>query len=133
MGLNGMLLGDKKLVVQRASVGAKSGPLAAANLSNAALMAPVQLQVPGLPANSQANSQPPSEVLCLMNMVSEEDLMDDDDYEDILDDIRMECSKYGFVKSIDIPRPIKGVDVPGIGKVSLLDQRNSQFDLFPSN
>ena len=114
-----MLLGDKKLVVQRASVGAKSGPLAAANLSSTALMAPVQLQVPGLPANSQSHSQPPSEVLCLMNMVSEDDLMDDEDYEDILDDIRMECSKYGFVKSIDIPRPIKGVDVPGIGKVSV--------------
>lgn len=113
-----MLLGDKKLVVQRASVGAKSGPLAAGNLSSTAMMAPVQLQVPGLPANSQSQSQPPSEVLCLMNMVSEDDLMDDEDYEDILDDIRLECSKYGFVKSIDIPRPIKGVDVPGIGKVS---------------
>lgn len=40
-----MLLGDKKLIVQRASVGAKSGPLAATNVTAAALMAPVQLQV----------------------------------------------------------------------------------------
>lgn len=43
LGLNGMLLGDKKLIVQRASVGAKSGPLASTNVT--ALMAPVQLQV----------------------------------------------------------------------------------------
>merc|ERR1712066_536594 len=39
-GLNGMQLGDKKLIVQRASVGAKN----AAALATA----PVQLQVPGM-------------------------------------------------------------------------------------
>ena len=36
---------------------------------------------------------------------------------DILEDVREECSKYGFVKSLEIPRPISGVDVPGVGKV----------------
>merc|ERR1712168_848666 len=40
-GLNGMQLGDKKLIVQRASVGAKN--------SAAMNVAPVQLQVPGMP------------------------------------------------------------------------------------
>lgn len=36
---------------------------------------------------------------------------------DILEDIREECTKYGTVKSVEIPRPIEGVDVPGCGKV----------------
>lgn len=36
---------------------------------------------------------------------------------EILDDVREECSKYGVVKSMDIPRPIKGVEIPGVGKV----------------
>lgn len=36
---------------------------------------------------------------------------------DILEDVKEECSKYGVVRSIEIPRPIKGVDVPGCGKV----------------
>lgn len=36
---------------------------------------------------------------------------------DIMEDVREECSKYGFVKSLEIPRPIQGVDVPGVGKV----------------
>lgn len=40
VGLNGMQLGDKKLIVQRASVGAKNPMLGA--------QAPVQIQVPGL-------------------------------------------------------------------------------------
>ena len=125
-----MQLGDKKLIVQRASVGAKSGPLAAggtSGLSAAALMAPVQLQVPGLQTGGGLNGpglglppQPPSEILCLMNMVIPEELEDDEEYEDILEDIKAECSKYGYVRSIEIPRPIEGVDVPGVGKVNNL-------------
>jgi len=37
---------------------------------------------------------------------------------DIMEDVREECSKYGFVKSLEIPRPIQDVDVPGVGKVN---------------
>lgn len=36
---------------------------------------------------------------------------------DILEDIKEECSKHGVVRSVEIPRPIEGVDVPGCGKV----------------
>lgn len=38
-----------------------------------------------------------------------------------MEDVREECSKYGFVKSLEIPRPIQGVDVPGVGKVELIE------------
>ena len=107
-----MQLGDKKLIVQRASVGAKSGPLAQ---PGAALAVPVQIQVPGFQASGLGQ---PTEVLCLMNMVTPEELVDDDEYDDIIDDIRDECTKYGTVKSVEIPRPIEGVEVPGLGKVS---------------
>lgn len=110
-----MQLGDKKLIVQRASVGAKSGPLAGA-LPGAALAAPVTIQVPGLQTVGVGHGQP-TEVLCLMNMVVAEELQDEEEYEDILEDIRDECSKYGPVKSLEIPRPIQGVEVPGLGKV----------------
>ena len=34
-----------------------------------------------------------------------------------MEDVREECGRYGFVKSLEIPRPIQGVDVPGVGKV----------------
>lgn len=39
---------------------------------------------------------------------------------EIVEDVREECSKYGPVRSLEIPRPIKGVDVPGCGKVFYL-------------
>ncbi len=40
---------------------------------------------------------------------------------DIMEDVREECSRYGFVKSLEIPRPIQGVDVPGVGKVKFFE------------
>ncbi|KAK2915852.1 hypothetical protein QQF64_024217 [Cirrhinus molitorella] len=108
-GLHGMQLGDKKLIVQRASVGAKN-----AN-PTAVIETPVMLQVPGL--QRVQNSGLPTEVLCLLNMVMPEELLDDEDYEEILEDIREECCKYGTVRSIEIPRPVDGVEVPGCGKI----------------
>lgn len=43
---------------------------------------PVQIQVPGL--NLAIGAGPPTEVLCLMNMVVPEELRDDDEYEGLL-------------------------------------------------
>ncbi|TMW51308.1 hypothetical protein DOY81_003627 [Sarcophaga bullata] len=122
-GLNGMQLGDKKLIVQRASVGAKNAQ------NNPAAAAPVTIQVPGLPM--LGISGPPTEVLCLLNMVTPDELRDEDEYEDILEDIKEECNKYGVVRSVEIPRPIEGVDVPGCGKVfvefnSVMDCQKAQ-------
>ncbi|XP_074134585.1 splicing factor U2AF 65 kDa subunit-like [Sminthopsis crassicaudata] len=110
-GLNGMQLGDKKLLVQRASVGAKNSLLSTLN------QIPVTLQVPGLVSSQVQKGSLPTEVLCLMNMLLPEELQDDDEYEDIMEDVRDECSKYGVVKSIEIPRPTFGVEVPGCGKI----------------
>ncbi|XP_058625115.1 splicing factor U2AF 65 kDa subunit-like isoform X3 [Onychostoma macrolepis] len=76
---------------------------------------PVTLQIPGL--QRVQNSGLPTEVLCLLNMVMPEELLDDEDYEEILEDIREECCKYGTVRSIEIPRPVDGVEVPGCGKI----------------
>lgn len=47
--------------------------------------APVQLQVAGL---TLAGAGPPTEVLCLLNMVTPDELRDEEEYEDILEDIK---------------------------------------------
>lgn len=78
---------------------------------------PVTLQVPGL--QRLQTSGAPTEVLCLLNMVVPEELADDQDYQEILEDVRAECCKYGGVRSIEIPRPVDGVEVPGCGKVNI--------------
>ena len=91
----------------------------------------IGVQFPGVNLMGASAS---TEVLCLLNMVTEEELRDDDEFEgridaggwfnstfvllDIMEDVREECGKYGFVKSLEIPRPIQGVDVPGVGKVN---------------
>lgn len=72
-----MQLGDKKLIVQLASVGAKSLP-GATTVANTNV--PVTVQVPGLNLTS-VSALPATEVLCLLNMVTEEELVDDDEYE----------------------------------------------------
>jgi splicing factor U2AF subunit len=40
-------------------------------------------------------------------MVTAEELVDEQDYQDILEDIREECEKYGAVDGLRIPRPGK--------------------------
>ena len=75
-GLNGMALGDKKLIVQRASVGAKNPLLEQALLSSGM---PLPINIPGLQIDG--SSQEATEVLCLMNMVTKEELEDDEEYE----------------------------------------------------
>lgn len=44
--------------------------------------------------------QPPpsplgTKVLCLTQVVTEDELKDDEDYEDIVEDMRLECGKFG--------------------------------------
>merc|ERR1711973_551395 len=77
-GLNGMPLGDKKLIVQRASVGSKTMP--------------AQLSIPGVDLSKAITA---TNVLCLMNMVTAEELESDETYDEIFDDIREECARCG--------------------------------------
>eukprot|EP00731_Ephydatia_muelleri_P029353 Em0020g997a len=107
-GLNGMQLGDKKLVVQRASVGAKVG-------GDGLIQMGMPIAIPGLQIEGGASI--PTEVLCLMNMVTVDELQDDEEYEGIMEDVREECNKYGSVVAVEIPRPVAGVEVPGCGKI----------------
>jgi splicing factor U2AF subunit len=119
-GLNGMQLGDKKLVVQRASVGAAKiitgdGSEMIAMPEMPVTNTPMPINIPGLQVAGTA--QTATEILCLMNMVTKEELEDDEEFEGIMEDVREECSRYGEVVSVEIPRPIGGVDVPGVGKI----------------
>ncbi len=91
-GLNGMQLGDKKLIVQRASVGAKNAAMAA--------VAPVQIQVPGVAGGVMtAGPGNPTEVLCLLNMVMPDELTDEEEYEDILEVCR-HCIRVSYLLRI---------------------------------
>jgi len=103
-GLNGMSLGEKKLIVNRAGSGNKNS--AAAGLP---------LPITGMDIVSSLNEA--TEVLSLMNMITLDDLLDDDEYAEIIEDVREECGKHGRVRNVVIPRPIEGQAVPGQGKI----------------
>lgn len=107
-GLNGMALGDKSLVVRRAT--AADGPLGPGFEHLAASLPPPP---PPPPTAS-------SRVLVLDNVVDEKELADDAEYADIEEDMREECGKYGTVLALRIPRPAATEDEPrtvGLGRV----------------
>eukprot|EP00904_Undaria_pinnatifida_P003298 jgi/Undpi1/1296/HiC_scaffold_11.g04688.m1 len=60
---------------------------------------------------------PPTRVLVLLNMVTEAELMDPQEYEDIVDDIQQECSSHGTVLSVNVPRPGQADASRAVGKV----------------
>ncbi|EFW13263.1 hypothetical protein D8B26_003993 [Coccidioides posadasii str. Silveira] len=106
-GLNGMELGDKRLKVTRASIGATQ----AAGLD-------MGVNAMSMFAKTTSQDLETGRVLQLLNMVTAEELMDNDDYEEICDDVRDECSKYGQVLEMKVPRPTGGSrQSAGVGKI----------------
>ncbi|KAG1741171.1 hypothetical protein EDB19DRAFT_1634809 [Suillus lakei] len=101
--LNGMELGDRYLVVQRASVGAKPGtPGMIPNLPYDQFP---EIPRPIMPAGESNNAD--ARILLMLNMVTPDDLTNDDEYGDLYEDVKEECSKYGDVEDLRIPRPVK--------------------------
>jgi len=102
-GLNGLQVGDKKIVVKVFDAGMRAGH------NPTSVMAELGL--------GRKNTIPPSEVVCFLQMVTEEDLIDDTEYQGICEDVREESEKFGKVIEIVVPRPKAGQKVAGIGKV----------------
>jgi splicing factor U2AF subunit len=46
-------------------------------------------------------------ILLMLNMVTTDDLVDDADYGDLYEDVKEECSNYGELEDLRIPRPVK--------------------------
>ncbi|XVF83098.1 hypothetical protein PTKIN_Ptkin16aG0105400 [Pterospermum kingtungense] len=62
----------------------------------------------------------PTKVVCLTQALNVDDLRDDEEYEDIVGDMRQEGGKYGALVNVAIPRPNpSGEPSPGVGKVFL--------------
>lgn len=102
--LNGMELGDRYLVVQRASVGAKPGtPGMIPNLPYDQFP---EIPRPIMPAGAD-NTADTARILLMLNMVTADDLQDEQEYQDIYEDVKEECGSFGDVEDLRIPRPVK--------------------------
>ncbi|KAL7231976.1 hypothetical protein ACSBR2_010068 [Camellia fascicularis] len=112
--LNGIKMGDKTLTVRRANQGTTQPK---PEQESVLLHAQQQIALQRLMLQPVALA---TKVLCLTQVVSADELKDDEDYEDILEDMRIECGKFGTLVNIIIPRPNpNGEPTPGVGKVFL--------------
>ncbi|XP_021902214.1 splicing factor U2af large subunit B-like isoform X2 [Carica papaya] len=136
--LNGLKMGDKTLTVRRATISLpdvkilpnstgqskseQENILAQAQQHISMQMA---LQVGGFSLSGVETSpsvfaEAPTKVLCLTEAITADTLRDDEEYEEILEDMREECSKFGTLLNVVIPRPNpNGEQMPGVGKVFL--------------
>ncbi|CEG50284.1 splicing factor u2af large [Plasmopara halstedii] len=122
LGLNDMRLGDKTLTVRRAMSQENAKAVAsAAGTVNTGLelgLDPSQaaMQAMSLAGITSVPLGPPTRVIVLHNMVTPEELEDEEEYADIVDDIKGECERFGAVPSLLLPRPRDGV-LSAVGKV----------------
>ncbi|KAK1357553.1 Splicing factor U2af large subunit [Heracleum sosnowskyi] len=116
--LNGIKMGDKTLTVRRANQGTTQ-----AKPEQESVLLHAQQQIALQRLMLQQPPQPigiASKVLCLTQVVTEDELKDDDDYDDILADMKTECGKFGDLVNVVIPRPNSNGEVSaGVGKVFL--------------
>lgn len=124
-----MELGDRRLKVNRASI----GTVQAAGLD-------MGVNAMSMFAKTTSQDLETGRVLQLLNMVTADELIDNEDYEgtifpaflpwllfpliiylfplEICEDVQEECSKYGLVEELKIPRPSAGSrQAAGVGKI----------------
>ena len=103
-----MELGDRYLVVQRAAIGANAGKQGQYNNNseNAMSLDLSKLAPSIISAATGGEAATPTRVMQMLNMVTMDDLINDQDYEDLVEDIKEECGKFGNVIDVKIPRPV---------------------------
>ncbi|KAF3451501.1 hypothetical protein FNV43_RR07596 [Rhamnella rubrinervis] len=126
--LNGLKMGDKTLTVRRASASTGQSRSEQDNILQQAqqhiAMQKMVLQAGGVNLSGVRmalleNAESPTRVLCLTEAITAEQLSDDSEYEEILEDMKDECSKFGTVVNVIIPRPSQNGEMSGVGKVFL--------------
>lgn len=129
--LNGLKMGDKTLTVRRATASGQARPDQYSLFPEA--QQPLTFQNLALQATNGTNmgllsgaAESPTKVLCLTQAVNPDELLDDQEFEDIYDDMKEECGKHGEITKLVIPRPKStGEEVPGVGKV-FVEYANTQ-------
>ncbi|KAJ9071383.1 hypothetical protein DSO57_1037527 [Entomophthora muscae] len=116
-GLNGMEVGDKKIIMQRASVGSSKLLMGDTPGASASSSTPAQPSN-GSFFNPGATTLEVSTVLMFLNMVTAEELENDEEYQEILMDVKEECERFGPVVDIRIPRVKDGSEESHVGKVN---------------
>lgn len=125
LALNGFVCGQNVIRVQQLGAAAQQGaapkaqPVAATAMSNSMTQKIVSNPVLAMQVKQgrEVGSRP-SVVVQMINAVYQEDLMDDQDYDDIMSEVHTMASKHGGVARVVIPKPAKdGAYIEGVGKI----------------
>ncbi|KAJ0265837.1 RNA recognition motif domain-containing protein [Hirschfeldia incana] len=112
--LTGIKMGNKALTVRRAVQGAVQHEPEQEDIF---LHAQQQIALQRLTLQPGGT---PTKIVCLTQVVTADDLGDDEEYEYIMADMKQEGGKFGNLVNVVIPRPNPDQDpAPGIGKVFL--------------
>ncbi|XP_013611336.1 PREDICTED: splicing factor U2af large subunit A-like isoform X2 [Brassica oleracea var. oleracea] len=115
--LNGITMGDKTLCVRRANQGANQTK---PEQESVLLHAQQQVAFQKIMLQQGTAAAAATKVVCLTQVVTEDELRNDEEYEDIVVDMRDEGGKFGALTKVVIPRPSSnGETVQGVGKVFL--------------
>ncbi|GKD61352.1 splicing factor U2af large subunit B isoform X3, partial [Tanacetum coccineum] len=87
--INGIKIGDRTLIIKRANQGQTQPKWRVyCYIHNYKLRCRLMLQPAPI-------GPPPTKVLSLMQVATEEELVNDEDYEDIMENMKIECGKFG--------------------------------------
>ena len=118
IGLSELPIGDKRLTVrvaERPQVNTHGiNPFDQPQVPQISIQPQLAIQYDHL------SNQIPTKVLRLENMITQDDLQDDEEYEDILNDVREECNSFGKVIKIIIPRIKDGYPADTEGYIYVL-------------
>ncbi|KAG2437292.1 hypothetical protein HXX76_005950 [Chlamydomonas incerta] len=122
-GLNGLKMGDRTLTVRRATEGAPGsgggpamGPAGLGGLVGLGGMNPLA-GLGGVAVNPLGLATA-TRIVVLTDAVSAEEIIDDQEYQDILEDMKDEASRHGLCNNVLIPRPTADNPTPaGMCKV----------------
>lgn len=121
VGLNGMRLGNNILTVVQATPDAKP--------EQETTGTPFY----GVPEHAKTLLQSPTRILELQNVISEEEIlnMSEVDLQEIEEDIRLECTRFGTVKSMHIVKPEDGAMKPPLGSLENDQGTDAALHCFP--
>lgn len=120
-GLNNLPIRDKTLTVRLASQNASMSASSPPTSIPSSIYGPsggMQNGYSGMKAGAGlVSGETPTRVLLLKNIVNRSEIQNDDEYQDILDDVREECSQHGPVLKVQIPRVKDGYPSAAEGTV----------------
>ncbi|GBG62095.1 hypothetical protein CBR_g28571 [Chara braunii] len=119
LGMNSVMPGMPSMSSMMSGMSGMSGLIPGMMASMSSMVASMNpVAVNNHAAQPTSAAEVPTRVVCLVQVVTPEELKDDEEYEDIMEDMREECGKYGTLTDLVIPRPSStGEETAGLGKV----------------